>query len=65
MSDDKKCLAAAKALKLNFITSLDIVVALYRRGVVSKEMAVECIESLEEYGWYSKDVVKSYKEAVK
>ncbi|MBI2580428.1 hypothetical protein HYV85_01330 [Candidatus Woesearchaeota archaeon] len=65
LTDDKKCLAAAKALKLNFITSLDVVVALYRRGVVSKERAIEAIESLEEYGWYSKDVIKSYKEAVK
>ena len=65
LSDDKKCLNAAKGLGIDFITSLDIIVTLYRKSIITQEKAKECIEELEEYGWYSKDLVKNYKEAVK
>jgi predicted nucleic acid-binding protein len=65
LTDDKKCLNAAKALKLEFITTLDVIVALSKRGTISREGALKCIDGLEEYGWYTKDLIKIYKEAVK
>lgn len=65
LSDDKKCLNVAKGLGIDFITSLDIIVALYRKSVIAKEKALECIDELEEYGWYSRDLIKNYKEAIK
>lgn len=65
LSDDKRCLNAAKGLGIGFITSLDIIAALYKKAVITQEKAVECIEELEEYGWYSKDLIKRYKEEVK
>lgn len=65
LSDDKKCLNTAKGLGINFITSLDIIVTLYRKSIITKEKAIECIDELEEYGWYSKDLIKNYKEAIK
>ena len=65
LSDDKKCLNAAKALGIDFITSLDVVIALYKKSVITKDKAQECIDELEEYGWYTKDLIKNYKEAVK
>ena len=65
VTDDKKCFNVAKALKLSFVTSLDVVVALYRKGVISKQVALQCIENLDSYGWYAKDLIKTYKEAVK
>ncbi len=65
LTDDKKCLNAAKALEIDFITSLDVVLALFKKEAVSKEKAVECLEKLEEYGWYSKELIKGYREAIK
>lgn len=65
LTDDKKCLNAAKALKLGFITTLDAVVALCKKGALSREKALKCVELLEEYGWYSRNLIKSYKEALK
>ncbi len=65
LTDDKKCLNAAKAMKIDFITSLDMVVAMYRKGAIGKETARECVNGLEEYGWYTKDLIKSYQEMIK
>ncbi len=65
LTDDKKCLNAAKALKVGFITTLDVVVTLHEKGALSKEKALKCMELLEEYGWYSRNLIKSYKEALK
>ena len=65
LSDDKKCLNTAKALGMDSITSLDVVIAMYKKSVINKEKAMECIEELEEYGWYSKDLIKHYKEELK
>ncbi len=65
VTDDKKCLNAAKALNLSFITSLDVVVALRRRGAISKQVALQCVERLGSYGWYAKDLIKTYEEALK
>ena len=65
ITDDKKCLNAAKALKINFITSLDVIAVFYKKGIIKKESALECIDILEEYGWYARDLIKSYKEAIK
>ena len=65
VTDDKKCFNAAKALKLSFITSLDVVVALRRKNVISKQVALQCIESLDSYGWYTKGLIKTYEEALK
>lgn len=65
LSDDKKCLNAAKATGIDFVTSLGIVVAMYKKSLITKEKALACVEELEEYGWYSKDLIKSYKEEIK
>lgn len=65
LSDDKKCLNAAKALEIDFINSLDVTVVLYKKEVITKEKVLKCIEELEEYGWYAKDFIKHYKETIK
>lgn len=65
LSDDKKCINTAKTLKINFITSLDVVVALYKKCRISKEKALESLDGLSEYGWYAKDLVKNYREVIK
>lgn len=65
LSDDKKCLSAAKALGIGFINSLDVAVELYKKKAISKEKALQCIEGFEEFGWYSKELIKIYKEEIK
>ena len=65
LTDDKKCLNAAKALNMNFINSLDVTIALHKNGAISKEKAMECVDILEEYGWYAKDMIKRYREVLK
>ena len=65
LSDDKKCINVAKALGINFITTPDVVVALHKKDAITKEKALQCITSLEDYGWYSKELIKIYRERVK
>lgn len=65
LTDDRKCINAARALKIDFITSLDVVIAFYKKGAISKEMALKCLDGLEEYGWYSKNLIKNYREVIK
>ena len=65
LSDDKKCLNTAKALGIGFITSLDVIVVLYKKRIITKEKALKCIAELEEYGWYAKNLIKSYREELK
>src|SRR3989344_1521965 len=54
LSDDKKCLNVAKTLGIPFITSLDVILVLYKKRAIKKEKAIESIDKLEEYGWYSR-----------
>ena len=65
LSDDKKCMNVAKALGMYFITSLDVITAMYKKSVITKKKAMDCINEMEEYGWYSKDLIKHYKEVIK
>lgn len=65
LTDDKKGLNAAKALDINFITSLDVIAALFKRGAINRKKARDSMDGLEEHGWYAKDLVKSYRELIK
>ena len=65
LSDDKKCLNVAKALGIGFITSLDVIIVQLKKKAITKKKALGCIDELEEYGWYSKNLIKYYKEAIK
>lgn len=64
LTDDKKCINAAKALGIDFITSPDVVTTLHKKGAINKEKAIECIDKLEEYGWYTRDLIKGYREGI-
>ena len=64
LNDDKKGIHAAKALKLNFIGSLGVVVALQHAGRINKKEALEAIDILQAYGWYDPKLIKTHKEAL-
>ncbi|MBI2523510.1 hypothetical protein HYW19_03900 [Candidatus Woesearchaeota archaeon] len=65
LSDDKKCINAAKALGIKFITLLDIIIALYRKNAITKGKTIESIDKLENYGWYSKGLIEIYRGKIK
>lgn len=54
LTDDKRCMNVAKALNIYFITSLDVIISMRKKGVIGREKALECLADMEEYGWYSK-----------
>src|SRR3989344_3650252 len=62
LSDDKKCLNVAKILGISFMISLDVIMAMHKKNIISKGKVLLCIDKLEEYGWYSKDLIKHYRE---
>lgn len=65
LSDDKKCLNSAKALKIEYMTSLDITIALWKKKIINKQKALESINKLEDFGWYSKELINNYLEVLK
>jgi len=58
LMDDKKGISACKALGLRFATALDVLVALYKQGIIGKAKALEALGQLQEYGWYSKTLLE-------
>ncbi len=65
ITDDKKCLNAAKAAGIKFITSPDVILALYEAKKINKNKALNSIDMLEEFGWYKKDIIKFYRRQIK
>ncbi len=65
LSDDKKCINAAKVFGISFITTPDVVIIMYNKKVITKNKAILSIDKLEEYGWYSKDIIKNHRRKIK
>ena len=65
LTDDKKCINAAKVFGIDFITSLDVITILYNKKTIDKNKAIISIDRLEEYGWYTKDIIKIYRGKIK
>ncbi len=56
--DDKKAVNASKVLGLKYITALNVIVAMYIKGKISKEEAEKQIDILDEFGWYNNKLIK-------
>lgn len=65
MTDDKKAIKACKIFSVDFITSLSLAVILYKKQIINKEKALIYLEGLENYGRYSKEIIKRAKEDIK
>ncbi len=65
LTDDKKCINAAKALGLPFMNSLDAIVAMWKNKAINSKGAMDCINLLEDFGWYSKELIKTRKEMIR
>ena len=62
LTDDKKCINACKALKLDFVVSADIVVALYKKGRISQEKRDHAFDKLEEMSRLKKELIDKRRE---
>ena len=65
LTDDKKCINAAKSFGLMFMTTLDVVVKFHKKGLIKKYDTIECLNKLENYGWYKHDVLDMYRRMIK
>lgn len=65
ITDDKKCLNAAKAINAKFMTAIDIITALYLAKQIDKKKALEALDVLEKFGWYKREIILNYKEKIK
>ncbi len=65
ITDDKKCLNASKATNIKVITSLDVVISLFKKKQIDKNKALKALRMLEEYGWYKNDIIKFYRGKIK
>jgi len=57
LTDDKKCINVCKALDLHFAISADVVVALYKKGRISKEKKDQAFDKLEEISRLKKELI--------
>jgi predicted nucleic acid-binding protein len=62
LTDDRKCLNAARTLGIPYVTSLSVIVLLCKKKVITKEKARVYLDSVEDYGWYSTVLIKLMKE---
>ena len=65
ITDDKKCLNASKAVEVEFMTTPQVIAILFKKNKLTKQRALQALTSLEEFGWYKKDIIKFYKEMIK
>jgi predicted nucleic acid-binding protein len=56
-TDDLKAIKACKILNIPFITAIHCLISLKRRGVLSREIAIEKLKNLEYYGRYSEEIM--------
>ena len=65
LTDDKELIKLCKIEGVKFISSMAIVVILFRKKVINKNEALEKIEKLQGYGRYSNDIYNYFRDMVK
>ncbi len=58
ITDDKKAMGLCKVFHIEFTTALNLLVALYKSGYLSKEEAMIKFEKLALFGRYAQNIVK-------
>lgn len=56
-TDDDTCRKNKIMLDINIIGSPAIVIMLYKKRIISREKAINCISSLEEIGWFDANIL--------
>jgi predicted nucleic acid-binding protein len=65
VTDDKKCMNAVKALNKEFITTPDIIIALFDKKRIGKKDILLAFDILENFGWYKKEIIQKYRGMIK
>lgn len=65
ITDDRKAINTCKILKIKFTTAPNLLVRLYKNGLITKNESESYIEKLEKYGRYSATIINKAKEDVK
>ena len=64
MTDDAELIKLCKLEGISFVCAMAIVTALYQKGVLSQQVALEKLERLCEIGRYSKEIYNYFKSIV-
>lgn len=56
-TDDGPTIKACKILDVKFITAIHFLIRIYKKGFLSKDMALAKLEKLEKYGRYSSRII--------
>lgn len=62
MTDDKRAIKVCKIFTIDFMTTANIVVALCKRKLMTRERALSSLHKLEIYGRYSKELINKARE---
>lgn len=58
LTDDRKCINVCNALGLETSISADVVVALYKKGRIDKDKALDSLNKLKEFGWFKREIIE-------
>ena len=64
LTDDKKCMNAARVLGLKFVTTLDVIVEMQGKKWIARQDALKALDSLENYGWYKHGLIDAYRRLI-
>lgn len=56
-TDDRPTIKACKILDIKFATAIHFLIKLYEKGKLTKDMALEKLKNLENYGRYKEEIL--------
>ena len=57
LTDDKKAMQGCRVVQREYMTTPNVLVALYRSKKISKERAHLCLQKIEEHGRYAEEFI--------
>ena len=58
-TDDKQALKVCKVLRISFLTAVHFLVRIYENGIISHELVLAKVKTLERVGRYNPDIIKN------
>lgn len=65
ITDDKKAMNTCKLLRINFTTASNLLISLYKKGLITNTEASIYLKKLKKFGRYSDDIMQRIKEDLK
>ncbi len=64
-SDDGQLIKAAKVMGVPFATSINFLIRARKKGLIEKDIALEKLKKLEEFGWYKTRIIEDADNKIK